>query len=75
MLLYSESSIYILRGLGLFMGMNKSVLRFLNWLELHPTVELAPVPFLPATSPLNHDGRPVKWVPDGTDSWRIVWAD
>ena len=57
-----------------FMGMYKSVLRFVFLLGSHLTNQLAVDP-VPATILLNEDTRPVKWVPDGVNSWRVVYAD
>ena len=31
--------------------------------------KIRPMPVTP------DDNRPVKWVPDGYNTWRIVWAD
>lgn len=56
------------------MGMKLRVLKYVLGLDYHRTDPLAFGPS-PATIPLNNDERPVKWVPDGYESWRIVYAD
>ena len=57
------------------MGMNESFIRIVLWLDSHLTNPLVSNPF-PAPIPLNSEKeRSVKWVPDGFNSWRIVYSD
>ena len=57
------------------MGMNESFIRIVLWLDSHLTNLLVANP-LPAPIPLNSEKeRSVKWVPDGFNSWRIVYSD
>ena len=57
------------------MGVNESFIRIVLWLDSHLTILLVSNP-LPAPILLNsEEERPVKWVPDGSNSWRIVYAD
>ena len=56
------------------MGMSKPVLRFVSLLGSHLTNHLADES-VPATIPPDSEERPVRWVPDGANSWRIIYAD